>query len=88
MKDLKIPARGQIPTHLVYAAAIVGTPGVRSQDVQTFIDGIQRRLQELAVEHSTDNNALIMTRAFTDAEEDVQHMGTHVTQDTLQRRHV
>ena len=66
----------------------MGTPGARSPVVQAFIDRIQRHLQELVVEHSTDNNALIMTRAFTDAEEDVQHMGTHVTQDTLQRRHV
>ena len=70
LKDLKLPARGKIPTHLVYAAAVVGTPDVRSPDVQTFIDRIQRRLQELAVEHSTDDAALIMTRAFTDAEEE------------------
>ena len=34
------------------------------------IDRIQRRLQELAVEHSTDDAALIMTRAFTEVEEE------------------
>ena len=35
LKDLKLPARGKIPTHLVYAAAIVVTPDVRSPDVRS-----------------------------------------------------
>ena len=32
LEDPKLLARGKIPTHLVYAAAIVGTPDVRSPD--------------------------------------------------------
>ena len=48
LKDLKlqVPERGQIPKHLVSAAAIVGIPDVRSPEARTFIDRIQRRMQD------------------------------------------
>ena len=29
LKDLKIPEKGKLPAHLLYACAIVGTPQVR-----------------------------------------------------------
>ena len=70
LKDLKLPARGKIQTHLMYAAAIVGIPDQRPPEVQSFLDQMQRRIEELALEYEANDPELIITRPFTDVEEE------------------
>ena len=65
LKHLKLPARGKIQTHPMYAAAIVGIPDQRPPEVQSFLDRMQRRIEELALEYEVNDPELIITRPFT-----------------------
>ena len=65
---LKIPTKGKLPAHLLYACAILGTPEVRSQAVQKFVDQVSQRLEQLALEHGTRRSSTILTRDLTDEE--------------------
>jgi len=67
-KDLKIPTKGKLPPHLLYACAILGTPEVRSQAVQKFLDRVSQRLEQLGLEHGTRSASAILTRDMTEEE--------------------
>ena len=69
LKDLKLLARGKIPTHLMCAAAIVGIPDQCPPEVQSFLDPLQRSIEELAMEYEANDPKLFITRQFTDVEE-------------------
>ena len=70
LKDLKIPEKGKLPAHLLYACAIVGTPQVRPPAAKTFIDQVSRRLEQLGLEYGTNDSTMILTREMTDVEYD------------------
>ena len=70
LKDLKIPEKGKLPAHLLYACAIVGTPQVRPPAAKKFIDQVSRRLEQLGLEYGTNDSTMILTREMTDVEYD------------------
>ena len=61
-KDLKVPARGKLPTHIAYAAAILGLPDKCSKEVQSFINQTVLRMRALSEEYNTDDWTQLMTR--------------------------
>ena len=68
LKDLRIPEKGKLPAHLLYACAILGSSQVISPAALAFINKVSQRLQDLGLEYGTDQPRAILTRDLTDDE--------------------
>lgn len=84
LNRLKLPSRSKMQTHLVYAAAIRGMPDKRSQAMESFVQEVQARMNELASEYKTTDTSQVMTRPFTRAEEETynQRVADDMVRDT------
>ena len=83
LKELKLSARDKIPTRLIYAAAIAGTPDQHLPEVQSFLDRMQRvpathTLEELALDYKANDPVLIIERSFTEVEEETYRQWVEV----------